>query len=104
MLSVSVSELFPSSGSVTPPGAATCAELVSDPVAAADSWPVALNVAVPPGSNVTGALMLPLPPAGQDDPPLAEHVQVTPERVAGNVSVTIAAGDPIGPPCVTWIA
>ena len=52
-LSVSVAELLPATGSVTPPGAATGAVLLSVPVAAADTVPVAVNVAVPPGSSVT---------------------------------------------------
>ena len=83
----SVAELFPA-GSFTPTGAVIVAvlEIVPDPLAVA----VTVNVAVPPESSVTLALMFPLPLAGQLDPALAEQVQVAPLSAAGKLSVTVA--------------
>jgi hypothetical protein len=89
-VSVSVAVLFAGVGSVDPPGSATLAVLVSDPVALGEIVPVIVKVAVPLGTSVTEALIEPVPDAAHDEPAEATHDQVTPERVAGMVSVTVA--------------
>ena len=88
-MSVSVAELFPGVGSVVPTGAAIVAVFARDPTAVETIVPVAVNVAVPPTARSTDALMLPLPEAGQLEPGDGVQVQLTPARVAGNVSATV---------------
>ena len=90
----SVAELLPA-GSLIPTGAAIVAvlEMVPDPLAVA----VTVNVAVPPESSVTLALMFPLPLAGQVEPALAVQVQVALVSDAGKLSVTVAAVAVDGP-------
>lgn len=53
IVSVSVAELLPGVGSVTPPAVAAVAVLVNVPVAAAESVPVAVNVTEPPTGKLT---------------------------------------------------
>jgi hypothetical protein len=102
-VSVSVAELFPDAGSVTPAPTDAVAVLVSEPVAAAETVPVTTNVAVAPTGRSTEALMLPLPEAGQVAPPAPEQVQVAPVNAAGNVSVTVDPGAADGPAFETTI-
>jgi hypothetical protein len=87
---VSVAELLAGVGSVEPPGKATVAVFDTVPVAVDSTVALTENVTVPPARRFTEAEMLPEPDAGQLDPTDAVHVQVAPERVAGNVSVTVA--------------
>ena len=96
-VSVSVAVLFAGVGSVDPPGNATVAVLVNEPVALAAIVPVTVNVAVPLGNMVTEALIEPEPEAGQVEPADAVQVHVTLESVAGMVSVTVAATMVEGP-------
>ncbi len=102
-VSVSVSLLFPGVGSVTPPGAVIVAVLTSDPVADADTVPVAVKVAVPPTGRLTSALMSPLPLAGQLAPPPDVHVHVTPLTFAGKRSLTVALVTALGPALVAMM-
>jgi hypothetical protein len=83
--------LFAGVGSVVPPGRAMLAVLATDPVALAEMVPVTVNVAVPPVSSVTEALIDPEPDAGHVEPDEATQVHVTPLSDAGIVSVTVAA-------------
>jgi len=96
-VSVSVAVLLAGVGSVVPPGRATLAVLASVPVAVAEMMPVSANVAVPPASNETVALIAPEPDAGHDDPADAAHVHVAPVIVAGTVSVTVPPVTTDGP-------
>jgi hypothetical protein len=96
-VSVSVAVLLAVLGSVTPPGAATEAVLVKEPVAAGLIVPVAVKVTLPPEGSVTAWLMLPLPLAVHVPPAVPRHVQVTPVRAVGNVSVTVAPVAVLGP-------
>src|SRR6185295_14577805 len=75
----------------------TLAVLASEPVAVAEMVPVRVNVAVPPASNETVALIEPVPEAGQDDPTDAVHVHVAPVIVPGTVSVTVPPVTTDGP-------
>jgi hypothetical protein len=47
--------------------------------------------------------MLPTPPERHDAPPVPRHVQLTPVRVAGNTSMTVAPTTSFGPPFVATI-
>jgi len=96
-VSVSVAVLLAGVGSVVPPGRATLAVLASVPVAVAEMMPVSANVAVPPASNETVALIEPVPDAGQDDPTDAVQVHVAPAIVPGTVSVTVPPVTTDGP-------
>ncbi len=93
----SVALLLAGVGSVTPPGSVTVAVLAMMPVAEATTVAEIENVDDPPGARVTEAETLPLPNAGHDDPTLAEHVHVTPERLGGTASVTVAPVTVDGP-------
>ena len=93
----SVAVLLAGVGSVTPPGSVTVAVLAMVPVAEATTVPEIENVADPPGARVTAAETLPMPEAGHDEPTLAEHVHVTPERLSGTASVTVAPVTVEGP-------
>jgi hypothetical protein len=101
--SVSVAELLPGVGSVTPPGTAIAAVLMRLPVADALIVAVTVNVAAAPTGRFNEALMLPLPLAGHEAPPLVEHVHVTPLNAAGIVSVTVAAVTADGPALLATI-
>ena len=94
---VSVAVLLAGVGSVTDPGSVMVAVLLIVPVAEAITVAEIETVAVPPGARVTDAETLPLPDAGHDEPALAEHVQVAPDSVAGNVSATVAPVTVDGP-------
>jgi hypothetical protein len=96
-VSVSVAELLAGVGSVTPAGAAIAAVLTKLPVAEALTVAVTVKVAALPTGRFTVALMLPLPLAGHEPPPLAEQVHVAPVSEAGMVSVTVAAVADDGP-------
>ena len=94
---VSVAELLAGVGSVTDPGSVMVAVLLIVPVAEAITVAEIENVTLPPGAKVTDAETLPLPDAGHDDPPLAEHVQVAPDSAAGTESTTVAPVTVDGP-------
>jgi hypothetical protein len=96
-VSVSVAELLPGTGSVTPPAAATVAVFDSEPVELAEIVPVAVNVTEPPAGRLTVWLMLPEPAPGQVPPPAPTHVQLTPVIAAGKVSATVDPGASLGP-------
>ena len=96
-VSVSVAVLLAPVGSLLPTGAVTVAVLTSEPVAVDEMVADTVNVAVPETARLTDALMLPLPEAGQVDPAVAAHVQVTDESVAANVSETVAPTIAEGP-------
>ena len=96
-VSVSVAELFAGFGSVTPAGVAIVAVLLSVPTAAAETVPVTVNVAVPPGGRLTPAAILPDPDAGHAPPPPPTHVHVAPRIAAGSVSATVAPTDAARP-------
>lgn len=95
-VSVSVAELLPGVGSVTPPGAVTVAVLLSVPLAAAEMVQLAVYVVLPPAGRLIASLILPLPDAVQVPPPapVQVHVQVSD---AGNVSATVDPGALLGP-------
>ena len=101
--SVSVAELFAGVGSVTVAGAAIVAVLTRLPVAEAFTVPVTVNVVVPPTGRSTDAEMLPLPLAGHEAPPVAAQDHVALVRIAGSVSVTVAAVTADGPVLVATI-
>src|SRR5664279_4358725 len=95
--SVSVAVLLVGSVSVTPGGVDTVAVFDRVPVADADNVPVSVNVAVPPTSRFTDALMFAVPVAGQLLPGVAAQVHVTPVSTAGTRSVTVAPMTALGP-------
>jgi hypothetical protein len=74
------------------------------PVALMLIVPVTVNLTVPPEGMLTDWLMFPEPVAApQLEPSEAEQLQVTLERAAGNVSVTMALLAPAGPALPTVI-
>ncbi len=91
---LSVALLLPA-GSFTPSGAEIVAVLLMVP--APVTVAVTVNVAAPPESRSTVALMSPAPPAGQAEPAVAVQVQVAALNCAGNTSVTVAAVTALGP-------
>src|SRR3954465_1175718 len=95
-VSLSVAELLPGVGSVTPAGAVTVAVFESVPVAAAETEQLAVNVTLPPLGRLTLPLMLPEPDAVQVPPPAPTQVQVQVSE-AGKVSATVAAVALLGP-------
>ena len=90
MVVVSVAELFAGVGSVEPPGRATEAVFESVPVAVDTTVALTVNMTEPAASTLIEVEMLPDPEAGQLDPAEAAQVHVTPDSVAGIVSVTMA--------------
>jgi hypothetical protein len=101
-VSVSVAELFPGVGSVTPPGTATVAVFTRLPVAAALIVALTVYVTLPPTGRLTVLLMLPLPLAGHVPPPAPAHVHVA-VKDAGNVSATVAPVTLLGPALLATI-
>src|SRR6185295_1613760 len=95
-VSVSVAELLPGVGSVTPAGAATVAVLESVPVADGEIVQLAVYVTLPPAGRLTVSLMLPEPDAVQVPPPAPTQVHVQ-LRTAGKVSATEEPGALLGP-------
>ena len=95
-VSISVAVLFAGVGSVTPPGGATVAVLLSDPAADAAMVQLAVYVTLPPLGRFTVLLRLPEPDAVHVPPPAPTHVH---EHVsdAGNVSATVDPGALLGP-------
>src|SRR3954469_16306641 len=75
-VSLSVAELLPGVGSVTPAGDVTVAVLLNVPVAAAETVQLAVCVTLPPDGRLTRLLMFPLPEAVQVPPPTPTHVHV----------------------------
>src|SRR5258707_12281728 len=67
--SLSVAELLPGVGSVTPAGAVTVAVLLSVPVAAAEMGSEAGRVGQPPRGRWTGSFLKNKPEAGEGPPP-----------------------------------
>jgi hypothetical protein len=90
MVVVSVAELLAGVGSVDPPGRAIAAVFDSVPVAVDTTVALTVNVTEPAARMLTEAAKLPEPEAGQLEPADAVHVHVTPVRLAGTVSVTVA--------------
>jgi hypothetical protein len=104
IVSVSVALLFARLGSVIPARGITVAVFDSVPEALMSSVPVAVKVAVPPTSRFAVWLMFPEPlAAAQLDPADAVHVHVTPVRLAGKLSVTVAPVTTDGPALLTVI-
>jgi len=95
-VSLSVAELLPGLGSVTPAGAVTVAVLDSVPVAAAEMAALTVYVTDPPAGRLTVSVMLPEPAAVQVPPPAPTQVQVAVSE-AGNVSATVAPVALLGP-------
>jgi len=91
---VSVAELLPGVGSVTPAGAATVAVLVSVPVMLGEMLTVAVYVTDPPLGKLTVSLLV-VPLAVQVPPPAPTQVHVT--VPVGKVSATIDPGALLGP-------
>ena len=103
-MSLSLALLFAVLGSVIAAGGVTVAVFDRVPEALMSSVPVAVNVAVPPTSRFTVWLMFPEPlAAAQLEPPEATHVHVTPVRLAGKVSATVAPVAADGPALLTVI-
>src|SRR5438552_1311540 len=105
-LSVSVALLLPETGSVVPTGTVTVAVLTRLPVV--EDWAVPVTVkttALPvPAAMLTVAARLlpePLPPLLTEAVPVVEEVQVTPVRVFGMMSATLAPTTLLGPLLVT---
>jgi hypothetical protein len=94
---VSVAELLAGVGSVDPPGRATAAVFDSVPVAVETTVALTVNVTEPAARTLTDSAMLPEPDAGQLEPADAVQVHVTPVRLAGTVSVTVAVVIAEGP-------
>ncbi len=91
---LSVALLLPA-GSFTPTGAEMVAVLLMVPVPLAVA--VTVNVAAPPLSRSTLAVMLPAPLAGHTEPAVAAQVQVAPLSCTGSTSLTVAAVTALGP-------
>src|SRR5947199_394290 len=107
-VSVSVALLLAVLGSVVPAGAVTVAVLIRLPVAEDRAVPVTVKItALPaPAAMLTVAARLlpePLPPLVTEAVPVVLEVQVTPVRVAGMVSATLAPTTSLGPLLVTVI-
>src|SRR5438093_910426 len=105
-VSVSVELLLPGLLSVVPGGAATVAVLTRLPVA--DDWAVPLTVKITelprPAAMLTVALRLlpePLAPLLTEALPVVLEVQLTPVRVLGMGSATLAPTALLGPLLVT---
>src|SRR5689334_25136456 len=101
--SVSVAELLPGLGSLTPPGGLTVAVFESVPKAAADTVPESVKTTLAPAGRLTDALMLPLPDAGHVPPPAPTHVQTGERIAAGTMSVTVAPAASPGPALLATI-
>src|SRR5438876_636288 len=97
IVSVSVAELLPGVGSVTPPGGVTVAVFTRVPLALGDRVAVTVKVTEPPAGKPTVLLILPEPEAGHVPPPAPTHVQFANMIAAGNVSVTFEPGALLGP-------
>lgn len=103
-MSMSVEELLPGVGSVTPLGAVTVAVFEMLPVADDTTVPVTTNVTVPLTARSTVVAILPDPlAAAHAFGEVAVHVQVTAVSAAGNVSATKAPVTIAGPLFVTTI-
>src|SRR5438477_475121 len=105
-VSVSVALLLLVLGSVVPAGAVTVAVFTRLPVAAGLAVPVTVKTTeLPaPAAMLTVALRLlpkPLPPLVTEAVPVVLEVHVTPVRLAGRVSATVAPMTLLGPLLVT---
>lgn len=96
-VSVSVAVLLAGAGSETVAGVFTEAVLTRLPVAAGLTFALTVNVTEAPTGRLMAVLMLPLPLAGHEPPAAPVHVHVIPERLAGNVSITVAPVTAFGP-------
>ena len=96
-VSVSVAELLPGVGSVTPAAAVTVAVFESVPLALAEIVPVAVYVTEPPAGRLAVSLILPEPEAVHVPPPAPTQVHVTPVIDAGNASAMMVPGASLGP-------
>src|SRR5262249_12166633 len=103
-LSLSVAELLPGVGSVTPPGAATLATLTSEPVAGSEACGAAEKGIVPPTARLAVVLMLPVPlVAATLEPAAATAGRVSVVSAAGSASEIVAPVTLDGPLLVTTI-
>ena len=100
-VSMSVAELLPGAGSVTPPGGATEAVLTRVPVDALEMSTVTWYVAWPPGTSEIESTIEPPPEGVHDDPAVALHVQLIAVAPAGRASETAAPVTDDGPALVT---
>ena len=96
IVSVSVAELLPGVGSLTPPAVATVAVLTSEPVAATFIAATAVYITDPPAGRLTVSLILPEPEAVQVPPPAARQVGVAPVFAGGNVYANVEPGGLLG--------
>jgi hypothetical protein len=96
IVSVSVAELLPGVGSVTPLGALTVAVLKSVPVALAEMLALAVKATDPPAGRLTVSLILPVPLAVQVPPRAPTQVHVT-LSAAGKTSTTVTPVAGLGP-------
>ena len=96
--SLSVAELLPATGSVTPAGTATVAVLLMLPVAPAVTVPLTVYVTVAPTGRLTVSLIEPLPEPAQLPPGRLRHKsRSVPVSDAGRGSVTVAPTTADGP-------
>src|SRR5450432_1679568 len=107
-VSVSVDVLLPGVGSLVPVGGVTVAVLTRFVVADASAVPVTVKTTelpAPAATSTVAARLLPEPlaPALMLTLPVVLDVQVTPVRVAGMVSATVAPVTSLGPRLVTVI-
>src|SRR5437899_2861231 len=105
-VSVSVALLLVETGSEVPAGAATVAVLTRLPVAEDRAVPVTVKTTelLAPEAMLTVAARLlpePLPPLVTEAVPVVLDVQVTPVRMAGMESATLAPMASLGPVLVT---
>jgi hypothetical protein len=101
---VSIALLLTSLASTTVLGAVTIAVLVIVPLAEALTVALTVNVTLPPTGRLTPMLMSPTPFGAPHVPPfIPTQVQVTPVRLAGNVSITVAPVTGFGPLLVATI-
>src|SRR5437588_519394 len=103
-VSVSVALLLLVLGSVVPEGAVTVAVLTRLAVAEDLAVPLTVKTTELPAAMLTVALRLlpePLPPLVTEAVPVVLDVQVTPVRIDGMVSATLAPTTLVGPLLVT---
>src|SRR5947209_3157789 len=105
-VSVSVALLLPGVGSVSPLGGATVAVLTRSPVAEGRAVPRTVKTTplpAPAAMSTTALRLLPEPvaPLVTEALPVVLEVQVTPVRILGRVSATLAPTASLGPALVT---
>jgi hypothetical protein len=101
--SLSVAELLPGTGSVTPGATVAATVFTSVPTAAGATVAEITNVADPPASRSTTVLRFPEPPARHVEPLVARHVHVAPVNAAGIASTIVTLCTSDGPSFVATI-